>query len=781
MSSRGLALVLLVMLVLGASAQSAAAETHPFLEKINGLEGVRRPQNPFEDPCGVAVDGNGDVYVSDYYHDVIDVFHGEGKKAEYVTSIPEVKPGNGPCGLAVDPSGNVYVNTWREGVLELTPSSYPPTLTTTYSSTTIDESQSATGVTLDATSGDVYVDEGTYIAKLSSSGTLIEKIGEGSLGEGYGMAVSGFSGTLGYLYVADAQSGTIKVYDPATNTVDPKAEFDGAGTPQHGFDYLTDAAVAVDPSDGHVFVVDSLQHDVKEHPKAAVDEFNQAGDYRSQISEWTVKEGEPPVPVEYHLVTGEPSGLNISGGKVYVTNGNEEEAVVDVFGPTASGKLLSVSKAGVGHGLITSRPAGIDCGTACAAEYDTGEAVSLTATPDSHSTFSGWSGACSGTGACLVTMSEAKSVTATFAAIPQQNLKVEVQGSGTVTSSPAGIECPAGSSGSCEEHFNEASTVTLTAEPDPHNRLESWSGCDSEPEPAECEVTMSAARQVEAVFEAIPQLALRVEASGPGQVTSSPAGVSCAPICEEEFDEGSVVTLTATPAAHFQVEWQGCNAMPDADHCEVQLNQAKQVTAGFVPILRQLSVVNGGGGTVGADHGPISSCGGGGSCSGTYQDGEVVVLTATPGPGYLFVGFSGACGGTAPCHLTLEADASVIANFAALPPVPIPAAIKLGKLAVRGKSASVAATVSGPGQIAVSGGRAIAAEKVPVTQGGTLQISFSLGSAGRKALGHSRSGKLKVPVAFTFTPAEGGPAAVASEVVTFRGEARRHHHRHHRH
>src|SRR4030095_5918505 len=40
--------------------------------------------------------------------------------------------------------------------------------------------------------------------------------------------------------------------------------------------------------------------------------------------------------------------------------------------------------------------------------------VTLTATPAAGSTFAGWSGACSGTGSCTVTMSAARSVTATF-------------------------------------------------------------------------------------------------------------------------------------------------------------------------------------------------------------------------------------------------------------------------------------------------------------------------------------------------------------------------------
>ena len=75
---------------------------------------------------------------------------------------------------------------------------------------------------------------------------------------------------------------------------------------------------------------------------------------------------------------------------------------------------LTVSKTGTGTGSVTSSPSAISCGSSCSASITTGTAVTLTATPDSGSSFSGWSGACSGNGTCQLTMDTAKSVTATF-------------------------------------------------------------------------------------------------------------------------------------------------------------------------------------------------------------------------------------------------------------------------------------------------------------------------------------------------------------------------------
>lgn len=75
---------------------------------------------------------------------------------------------------------------------------------------------------------------------------------------------------------------------------------------------------------------------------------------------------------------------------------------------------LTVSKTGSGSGTVTSSPSGINCGSDCSEAYGTGTAVTLTASPAAGSTFPGWSGACSGTGSCQVTMDAAKSVTAGF-------------------------------------------------------------------------------------------------------------------------------------------------------------------------------------------------------------------------------------------------------------------------------------------------------------------------------------------------------------------------------
>jgi predicted extracellular nuclease len=83
--------------------------------------------------------------------------------------------------------------------------------------------------------------------------------------------------------------------------------------------------------------------------------------------------------------------------------------------PTPSAFALNVVLAGTGAGVVTSTPSGINCGNTCSKSFDEDASVQLSAAAATGSTFLGWSGACTGTSICSVTMSADKSVTATFA------------------------------------------------------------------------------------------------------------------------------------------------------------------------------------------------------------------------------------------------------------------------------------------------------------------------------------------------------------------------------
>jgi DNA-binding beta-propeller fold protein YncE len=264
------------------------------------------PDGQIEGACGVAISG-GSIYVSDYYHHAVDVFGPN-------TTIPIGAP-NGPCALATASGGALYANIWHQSVVRLLPSVV-----------TIDEGES-TGVAVDQATGSVYVNDRTHVAvykaPVSSGDDPIQIIGEGSLGDAYGVAVFGAK-----VYVPDAADNTVKVFEPAIDPEEPVITIDGSATPQDGFNSLVDAAVAVDPTNGHLLVLDNLQPGFA-HPEAAIEEFDADGTFLGQIAR--------------KLIDGGPSGLAFSGASLYATSGNDEEAKVFLFGPYTASQSSSLA------------------------------------------------------------------------------------------------------------------------------------------------------------------------------------------------------------------------------------------------------------------------------------------------------------------------------------------------------------------------------------------------------------------------------------------------------
>lgn len=112
---------------------------------------------------------------------------------------------------------------------------------------------------------------------------------------------------------------------------------------------------------------------------------------------------------------GACAGASGTSCTVTVTQATNVSATFAAAPPTSF--TLAVT-AGNG-GRVASQPAGIDCGSTCSASFGAGTDVTLTATPSQGFNFQSWSGACSGSAVtCTVTMSAARSVSATFATAP---------------------------------------------------------------------------------------------------------------------------------------------------------------------------------------------------------------------------------------------------------------------------------------------------------------------------------------------------------------------------
>jgi hypothetical protein len=159
-----------------------------------------------------------------------------------------------------------------------------------------------------------------------------------------------------------------------------------------------------------------------------------------------------------------------------------------------------VNTAGPGSGTISGTANGTPCVGNCAGNHPDGTTIVLQANPTGGSSFTGWSGDCSGTGACNLTMNSAKTVTATFAAgnPGDHTLTVTVGGNGTVTGSQ--IACP----GDCSGTYANGTVVGLTATPAQGWRLNAWSGACSGN--GACSVTMNGDNAVTATFVPLPTL-----------------------------------------------------------------------------------------------------------------------------------------------------------------------------------------------------------------------------------------------------------------------------------
>jgi uncharacterized protein (DUF2141 family) len=353
--------------------------------------------------------------------------------------------------------------------------------------------------------------------------------------------------------------------------------------------------------------------------------------------------------------------------KVTMDETKSVEAVFDLLPK----HTLTVIPSGTGSGIVTSSPSTLlTCGDICSAEFPEGREISLNAFPETGSQFTEWTGACTGSGECKVTMSEAKSVGVVFdldSGEPEFPLTVTKSGTGTgkVTSSPTGIDCGA----TCSAEFAEGTEVTLTPAADSGSEFTEWTGaCTGS---GECKVTISEAKSVDAVFDLIPTpkhaLTVTKSGTGTGKVTSSPAGIDCGAICSAEFDQGTEVTLTPSASAGSEFkEWTG--ACTGSGECKVTMSAAKSVGAKFdlAPKPKFTLTIT----KAGTGSGSVTC--NGGACASSYDEGTTITLAASAAAGSSFAGWSGAgCSGTGTCEVTLNANTTVTATFNADPKPPV--------------------------------------------------------------------------------------------------------------
>ena len=166
---------------------------------------------------------------------------------------------------------------------------------------------------------------------------------------------------------------------------------------------------------------------------------------------------------------------------------------------------LSVTINGSGTVSGSGGFAGFSCSSGtCNASYTEGTNGSLSATAASGWSFDGWSGACSGTGGCNLTMSGNRSVTASFVSTPpppeEYTLTVNINGSGSVSGS---VSCSNATS-PCSQNFTDGSLVDLYANPASGYDFTGWSGACSGT--GSCELIMDGNKTVTANFSQTPAI-----------------------------------------------------------------------------------------------------------------------------------------------------------------------------------------------------------------------------------------------------------------------------------
>ena len=274
----------------------------------------------------------------------------------------------------------------------------------------------------------------------------------------------------------------------------------------------------------------------------------------------------------------------------------------------------------VGSGSVSKNPN--------SASYLSGSSVQLSASPVAGWSFSGWSGAITGsTNPASLTMDSNKTVTATFI---QNNYTVSY----TVLPSSGGTVTRTGTG---SYHYGD--TVVLTESPSNGYTFSSWSG-DGTGTGTTRTVTVTGNMVVTATFTQ------NTYTVGVTVSPSSSAGSVTGYVTTQTYHYGDLVTLTETANNGYTFSSWGVDGSGTATTCAITVTKNMVVTATFIQNHYSVVFAVSGGG--------VSTT----SPSGTqsYTLGQVVPVSVTAAPGYSFSVWS-ATGG-----ITFDSAASASTN-----------------------------------------------------------------------------------------------------------------------
>ncbi|PKD43707.1 BspA family leucine-rich repeat surface protein [Rhodohalobacter barkolensis] len=292
---------------------------------------------------------------------------------------------------------------------------------------------------------------------------------------------------------------------------------------------------------------------------------------------------------------------------------------------------------------VTANPSEAGSVTPSSGEYEQGERVEITATPNDGWMFDSWQGDHTGSSnPASVTMSSDKQISARFVERTYP-LTINTEGEGTVQENIISQKTT---------DYEEGTVVELTAEPADGWRFVRWEGdLEGSENPATIEVDSE--KTVTAVFER-RDYPLTINVDGEGTVAEE---VIQAKTTDYPYETN--VQLTANPSEGWVFShWEG-DVTGSENPSTIEVTNEKTVTAVFEREMFAISYTLNGEGQVTET---LST--GTKAEDGSYEFESTVVISAVPAEGWQFIGWAGDLQGTDnPQTVTIDSDKSVTANF----------------------------------------------------------------------------------------------------------------------
>jgi hypothetical protein len=250
-------------------------------------------------------------------------------------------------------------------------------------------------------------------------------------------------------------------------------------------------------------------------------------------------------------------------------------------------------------------------------------------------------------------------------------------GSGTVTSNPAGINCGS----DCSESYNSGTLVTLTATYAADSIFAGWSG---DPDCSDGQVSMNASKTCTATFNDItPPTVSWIAPVGDRQVydvgnetiqlevaASDNVGISHVVFYRWDYINETYLEIGRVSTWPYLIDFDASSLLPGWNYVTAEVHDTSEYsTSEYIWLNHAFTLTvhktGTGSGRVTSDPAGINC---GSDCSGSYNSGTPVTLTASPAAESAFMGWSGGgCSGTGACTVSMIADTAVTARFSASP------------------------------------------------------------------------------------------------------------------